>query len=172
MKASMKQKFDVGRKMFETKNSLDEKTRIKVGEILNRHLADLSDLYSQTKHAHWNVRGPLFISLHKLFDELAEAVEEHIDPLAERITALGGTAFGTVRLAAQNSSLEEFPVEGHDDIDFVPVLIERFGNCTNALRKSVDETDDLGDAMTTDLLTEICRDLDKALWFLEAHRRE
>ena len=55
--------------MFITKNSLPAETRAQVAAILNQSLADLSDLYSQTKQAHWNVRGRLFYSLHKLFDE-------------------------------------------------------------------------------------------------------
>ena len=59
--------------MHSTKNSLSKATRTKVNELLNQSLADLSDLYSQTKQAHWNVRGPSFIALHKLFDDLADA---------------------------------------------------------------------------------------------------
>src|SRR5262245_24639289 len=74
---------------FDTKNDWRADVREKVVTILNQTLADLSDLYSQTKQAHWNVRGRQFYSLHKLFDELAETVEGHIDPLAERIPALG-----------------------------------------------------------------------------------
>jgi starvation-inducible DNA-binding protein len=50
-----------------------------------------------TKHAHWNVKGPSFIALHELFDQVAEHVEDHIDTIAERVTALGGTARGISR---------------------------------------------------------------------------
>ena len=56
---------------------------------MNQHLADTFDLMSQTKFAHWNVKGPNFIALHKLFDELAETLEGHVDEIAERATALG-----------------------------------------------------------------------------------
>src|SRR6185295_7893283 len=109
--------------MHPTKNSLSKETRGKVEKILNQLLADLSDLYSQTKQAHWNVRGYHFYALHKLFDDLAAVVEPHIDEVAERITALGGLAQGTVRSAARNSRLPEFPIEKSKDMLYVATLI-------------------------------------------------
>lgn len=155
--------------MHDTKNSLPPATRQKVETILNQLLADLSDLYSQTKQAHWNVRGKWFIMLHKLFDDLAEEVLELIDPLAERITALGGTAQGTARQAAKNSALPEFPTEQKDDHSFVAALVERFATTANAARKAIDQAEDLGDRVTADLLNGVTEELDKGLWFLEAH---
>jgi len=157
--------------MHSTKNSLGKATRTKVNELLNQSLADLSDLYSQTKQAHWNVRGPSFIALHKLFDDLADAVEENIDPVAERITALGGEAQGTVRMAAKSSALPEFPAKLGSDLAFVDALIERFAKVANSVRAQVDKTADLGDTGSSDLLTGVSRALDQALWMLEAHRR-
>lgn len=158
-------------KTFDTEISISSKNREKIASVLNQVLADLSDLYSQVKHAHWNVHGPNFYSLHKLFDEVAEAVEEHIDPLAERITALGGVAQGTIRRAAEASGLDEFPDGEENDLHYVRLLVERAGVCANRIRKAIDETDGKGDAVSADLLTEICADLDKNLWFLEAHVR-
>ena len=146
---------------FDTQNSLPTDTRKKVAVILNQLLADLSDLYSQAKQAHWNVRGPQFYSLHKLFDELAAGVEEHIDPLAERIVALGGVADGTVRQAAARSALGEFPTERAEGLAYVTALAERFAQCGTATRKSIDDTASIGDADTADLLTGLSQDLDK-----------
>lgn len=156
-------------KLHPTQNSLGSETRVQVAKILNQSLADLMDLYSQTKQAHWNVRGRLFYQLHKLFDELAEIVEEHLDEIAERITALGAQALGTVRLAAANSRLTEFPIEESQDDVYLAALSGRYALCANGTRKAIDETDSLGDADTADLLTAVSRDLDKALWMLEAH---
>ena len=59
--------------MFKTKNDLPEVTRVKVVELLNARLADCKDLQTQAKQAHWNVKGPNFIALHKLFDEIDHA---------------------------------------------------------------------------------------------------
>ena len=155
--------------MHTTNNSLSTKTRSKVAAILNQSLADLSDLYSQTKQAHWNVRGRHFYSLHKLFDDLAGSVEAHLDDIAERVTALGGIAQGTIRQAAAASRLPEFPTAQKDDFAYVAALVERFASAANETRKAIDQTAQLGDADSADLFTGVSRDLDKALWMLEAH---
>ncbi len=77
--------------MHLTRIDLPEPKRANATRILNERLAELIDLKLQIKQAHWNVKGPNFISLHKLFDEFAGTIEEQIDETAERITALGGT---------------------------------------------------------------------------------
>src|SRR6476646_3120699 len=79
---------------FPTRNDIPADNRTKLVSILNQHLADTVDLMSQTKFAHWNVKGPNFYQLHLLFDELAEKLEQHVDEIAERATALGGVAMG------------------------------------------------------------------------------
>ncbi len=156
--------------LSETRNNIAESSRKTIVKQLNTYLATLTDLYTQTKHAHWNVRGREFYQLHKLFDELAGLVEPHIDPLAERITALGGIAHGTVRMAAAGSPLEEFPTtEADDDLGYLWVLADRFGTAGNTLREGIDKTDEEGDMVSSDLLTGIVHDLDKGLYFLEAH---
>ena len=71
-------------RLYSTKNDLPQATRVQVIELLNQRLADCIDLQTQCKQAHWNVKGPSFIALHKLFDEINEDVEEYVDLLAER----------------------------------------------------------------------------------------
>lgn len=158
--------------MFNTKNNLPAAARKEVAAILNQGLADMGDLYSQTKQAHWNVRGASFYALHKLFDDLAASVESHIDDTAERITALGALAKGTVRMAAAASALPEFPDEQPRELSYVDALVERYAAVAASVRKAIDATAALGDADTADLLTGLSRDLDKALWMLEAHTRK
>lgn len=158
-------------KLYETRVSIPAKSRKKIVAMLNQNLADLSDLYSQTKHAHWNVVGPRFYQIHKLCDELAKIIENHVDVLAERITALGGVAMGTVRMAAAASRLEEFPTENKGDLEYLVALVDRYGASATAVRQAIDEADEQEDAGTADLMTDIVRDLDKALYFLEAHLR-
>ncbi len=157
--------------MHATKNDLKLKSRKAVCGTLNQILAHLFDLYSQTKQAHWTVRGKAFIMLHELFDKLAGTVEEQLDPLAERIAQLGGSPKGTVRQAAEASALPEFPADPGEDFAFVEALIVRFAAAANAVRKAIDTTDDEGDTISADLLTGMGAELDKALWFLEAHHR-
>jgi starvation-inducible DNA-binding protein len=157
-------------RMFETRNDLDAASREKLVELLNARLADTFDLYSQLKHAHWNVRGSDFIQLHELYDTIAESVIEFVDEIAERATALGGLATGTVRMAADASSLDEYPLDAIADEDTVRVVADRLAAYGAAIRHDIDVTDsELGDMDTSDLLTEISRSIDKHLWFVEAH---
>ena len=155
--------------LHKTKNDLSQETREKVIDILNARLADVSDLKSQAKQAHWNVKGIHFIALHELFDQVATAAEAHTDLIAERITALGGTAFGTVRAAAQRSSLSEYPLEITDGTAHVDALSTALADFGKNVRRGIDESDELGDKDTADLFTEISREIDKLLWFVEAH---
>lgn len=158
-----------GRATFATRNDLAEGVRERMIRLLNQQLADTSDLYSQTKQAHWNVKGPEFYQLHQLFDELAESVEGYIDMIAERVTALGGTALGTVRMAAEASRLAEYPLQFRSGLQHVEALAERYGQYAASTREAIDAADKAGDAGTADLLTEAVRTIDKHLWFLEAH---
>jgi starvation-inducible DNA-binding protein len=155
--------------MFKTKNDLSEKTRTRAIELLNARLADCIDLQTQCKQAHWNVKGPTFIALHELFDKVNEAVEDYVDDIAERAVQLGGVAEGTARMVARRSSLAEYPastVDGRSHVEALSSTLAAFGK---AARKSIDETDELGDQATSDLFTEISRGIDKWLWFVEAH---
>ena len=137
--------------------------------LLNQQLADSADLYSQIKQAHWNVKGPHFIALHELFDKLAEDLEGPVDDIAERVTALGGVARGTARVAAQASRLPEFPVDRIDGLHAVALLADRYAALAASTRTAIEVAGKQGDADTSDLFTGISRGLDKALWFLEAH---
>src|SRR5437868_728481 len=100
--------------MSKTKNDLPEATRVKAVELLNARLADCIVLQTQTKQAHWNVKGPHFIGLHELFHKINESVEDSVDGLAERAVQLGGVAEGTARAVAQRSSLAEYPAQAVD----------------------------------------------------------
>jgi starvation-inducible DNA-binding protein len=136
--------------------------------LLNQQLADTLDLYTQVKQAHWNVKGPHFIMLHELFDKLAEQLEEPVDDIAERVTALGGVARGTARDAAARSRLKELGRDFHDLI-VVAELADRYAALGASTRAAIASAAEQGDADTSDLFTGISRELDKALWFLEAH---
>lgn len=155
--------------LFPTRNDLPEEVRSKVTALLNQLLAEAFDLFSQTKQAHWNVKGRDFYQLHKLFDQLAATLLEPIDELAERITALGGVAKGTVRMSAGQSKLPEYPVDATEGMQHVRLLADRYGILANTMRRAIDQSSEWGDQNTADLCTEICRELDKNLWFLEAH---
>src|SRR5438477_4105368 len=143
--------------MYPTKNDLSEGTRREMIELCNARLADAIDLQTQLKQAHWNVKGPHFIALHELFDQIDEAVEGYVDLIAERIVQLGGIAEGTARVAAERSRLEEYPLDiadGHAHVEAVARALSTFGH---AARKTIDEADELQGADTADICTEISR---------------
>lgn len=156
-------------RFYPTRIDLPADIRTQVADLLNETLAATLDLKTQIKQAHWNVKGMDFYQLHELFDELATEIEEYVDLVAERVTALGGTAMGTARIAAQRSILPEYPTEIVEGSEHVNALAERYARYAAHVRSAIDRTDELDDKDTADLYTEISRTVDMRLWFLEAH---
>lgn len=154
---------------FHTSVEIPEKARREIIGLLNVDLAASLDLYSQTKQAHWNVKGSNFYQLHELFDELAGGINDIVDLLAERATALGGYAMGTARMASSSSYLPDYECHSSVGLDHVKTLVERYALYAKRIRDMIDRTAELGDASTSDLYTEVSRTADKYLWFLEAH---
>jgi starvation-inducible DNA-binding protein len=155
--------------MHPTRNDLPAATREEVVALLNQNLADSIDLGLQAKQAHWNVKGSNFIALHELFDKVAEVAEAGVDLLAERITALGGTANGTLQTVAKRTRLSAYPPEIVQWREHVTKLSGAIAAVGKNVRAAIDESDKLGDKDSADLFTEISRDLDKHLWFVESH---
>src|SRR6266478_1147699 len=157
--------------VYKTENDIPQQLRLKLNVLANQGLAGAVDLQMQIKQAHWNVKGPHFIGLHELFDQIDEAVESYVDLIAERIVQLGGIAEGTVRAAAGRSRLEEYPLviaDGRAHVEAVSKALSTFGREARATIKQANELDD---ADTADIFTEISRGIDKWLWFVEAHTK-
>lgn len=155
--------------MHRTKNNLAEAVRMEMVPLLNARLADSVDLFDQAKHAHWNVKGPQFIALHQLFDTIAGHLEGFADLIAERAVQLGGIAEGTSQVVAERTSLTPYPLRlttGRDHVDALSSALADFGG---KVRAGIDAADGRGDKDTADLFTEISREIDKDVWFLEAH---
>ncbi len=152
-----------------TRNDLPAETRGEMIQLCNMRLADCIDLQTQTKQAHWNVRGPHFWGLHKLFDKINEAVEEYVDLIAERAAQLGGEVEGTARMVASRSTLPEFPKGIHGGMDSVKALSTALSSFGKVAREAIDTADEANDADTSDMFTEISRGIDQWLWFVEAH---
>jgi starvation-inducible DNA-binding protein len=153
----------------DTRNDLPRKTREKMAELLGDRLADALDLRSQLKQAHWNVKGPNFIGLHKLFDDVVESVDEYSDEIAERAVQLGAVVVGTVRAAAKRTSMKEYPLDIADGRDHVEAVADALAAFGKAARAAIDTADKAGDKDTADLFTEVSRGIDKHLWMVEAH---
>lgn len=156
--------------MYETHNDLSPSIRSRMIDLLNARLAEAIDLRTQLKVAHWNVKGPEFIALHKLFDEIAEDADEYVDLIAERAVQLGGIADGTARQVAERSSLDEYSTTGggHEHVHAVADVLAAFGRLA---REAIEIAADAKDQDTSDIFTEISRGTDKWLWMVEAHRQ-
>jgi starvation-inducible DNA-binding protein len=165
----LSEKKQQGGRLFETRIGIDADKRKKLIAILNARLADTLDVQSQAKFAHWNVKGKDFYQVHLLFDAIAEHLEEGVDMIAERITALGGRANGTLREAASATSIPEYDTSAIASMDNVRALADSLGALSNGAREAIEQTDDLEDRATSDLFTEIVRTADSDLYFLESH---
>ena len=155
-----------------TRIDLKSNTKKTTIDLLNARLADALDLSLLTKQAHWNLKGPQFIAIHEMLDGFRATLDIHTDTLAERAVQLGGQAFGTTQAVAEKTTLAPYPLEISKTKDHLAELIERYGDVANSGRKAIDEADEAGEADTADIFTAFSRDLDKALWFLEAHVQE
>lgn len=148
---------------------IPEERRAQLVALLNARLAATADLHAQVKQAHWNVTGVHFQTLHQLFDGVADALFPFVDEIAERVTALGGVAKGTVRMAAAASDLPEFPEGAAGGDAFLTVVRDRLAAYAAANLKAIDDADDLDDDATQDLLTGIQREVDKQQYFVASH---
>ena len=155
--------------MNSTKNDLPESIRKRIAAILNVRLADAIDLQLQAKQAHWNVKGPQFIALHELFDQVASGAAVSVDLLAERAVQLGAVAEGTVQIVAERSSLKPYPIEISDGRAHVEALANALAEVAARTRAAIDECGQIGDQDSADVFTEVSRSVDKHLWFVEAH---
>ncbi|MBX6332919.1 MAG: DNA starvation/stationary phase protection protein Dps [Gemmatimonadaceae bacterium] len=158
-------------RLYRTKNDLPADTRVTVVARFNQWLADCIDLQTQCKQAHWNVKGPTFIALHELFDEINEDVEDYVDLIAERAVQLGGVVEGTARAVAARSSLDEYPLRASSGEEHVESLSSALAAFGKTVRDGIAEMDELGDKGSADILTEISRGIDKWLWFVDAHQQ-
>ena len=161
-----------GVRMHETRNDTKSNAKKVSLDTLQARLADGIDLALVIKQAHWNLKGPQFIGIHLMLDGFRDELDDYNDKVAERITQLGGTARGTCQAVASETKLAPYPLDTYAIADHLAALIDRYAVYGNAVRQNIDDTDEAGDAGTSDLFTEISRGVDKQLWFLEAHVQE
>ncbi|RYG99012.1 MAG: DNA starvation/stationary phase protection protein Dps [Alphaproteobacteria bacterium] len=148
---------------------LKSNTKSAMIDLLNARLADAIDLALITKQAHWNLKGPTFIAVHELLDQLRDDVDEHVDIIAERVAQLDGVALGTVQTVGQATRLAPYPTDIRKVSDHVSALVERYAALSSSTRAAIDTADEAGDADTADIFTAFSRVLDKNLWFLKSH---
>jgi starvation-inducible DNA-binding protein len=155
--------------MPKTRNDLPDNTRKAMIALLNARLVDTIDLRLAVKQAHWNVKGPNFIALHELFDQIQARIDTFADDIAERSVALAGVVAGTSQAVSKGSQLEPYPTDAVDEKAHLQALADRLAAYGKLAREAINAADEAGDKNTADLFTGVSRQIDKDLWFIEAH---
>jgi starvation-inducible DNA-binding protein len=137
--------------------------------LLNARLAEAIDLSLMAKQAHWNLKGSNFFSLHRMFDDIREQMDDQVDALAERAVQLGGEALGTSQAVSAGTSLTAYPTTIRTEREHLAAFGERLGTAGDKARTSIGEAAESGDAGTADILTGYSLTLEKSLWFVNSH---
>jgi len=146
---------------------IEEKTRVKIGEGLSRLLADTYTLYLKTHNFHWNVTGPMFNTLHLMFEAQYNELALAVDLIAERIRALGLPAPGTYAAFAKLTVLkEEDGVPNAEDM--IRILVKDQEAVARTARSIFPLVDDANDQPSADLLTQRMQVHEKTAWMLRA----
>ncbi len=148
---------------------LEGQARTKSIDILSRTLPDTIAMTLAVKQAHWNLKGPGFIGVHELLDDVADRLRDGADLMAERIVIMGGTAKGTVETVSKETEIDSYPVDIVALSDHVAALTQRMKSLGETLRKGISDAADAGDDDTADLLTGVSRAVDKDAWFIGAN---
>jgi DNA-binding ferritin-like protein (oxidative damage protectant) len=146
---------------------IDEATRKKIGDGLSRLLADTYTLYLKTHNFHWNVTGPMFNTLHLMFETQYNELALAVDLVAERIRALDFPAPGTYRQFAELTSLkEETGVPSAEEM--IRILVKDQEAVVRTARSIFPVVDDAHDEPTADLLTQRMQVHEKTAWMLRS----
>lgn len=156
-------------RMYKNRVALPDDVKSKVVDVMNVRLAAALDMYSQAKYAHWNVKGMNFYQLHLVFDATAKVIFKQIDPIAERITQLGGVAAGTVRQSAEVSPIAPYKTDAVDGPSHLTALADALGTYCKELRDASDKIDDLGDEPSSDFFKQLVVEAEEELYFIESH---
>ena len=136
---------------------------------LSRVLADTHMLYLKTHAYHWNVTGPMFASLHLLFEKQYTELHEAVDMIAERIRALGHFTPATHATFAKLSTIPEDTVEVPDALSMIRTLLAGHEALSRSVRKAFKAADEGDDQATMDRMVERMEASDTAAWMLRSH---
>lgn len=146
---------------------INEESRKKIAEGLNRLLADSYTLYLKTHNFHWNVTGPMFTSLHTMFEEQYTELATAVDVIAERVRALGYPAAGSFREFAKLTEIPE--AEGVPKAEeMIKQLVEGNETVVRTARTFAPIAEEAHDESTVDLLTERMSLHEKNAWMLRS----
>ena len=140
-----------------------------VVETAKKTLADEYILQLKTQNAHWNVEGPMFFSLHKLFEEQYEKLSEYVDRTAEVVRALKSPAPGSFEAFKDLSSLQEFSDGKISAESYVGALSQDHTNMAIALKSRLELAEDAEETSCVVLYEDLISFHEKAAWMIRSH---
>ncbi len=146
---------------------INEAHREKTAQGLSRLLADSYTLYLKTHNYHWNVTGPMFQTLHTMFEEHYTELATAVDDIAERIRALGEKAPGSYTEFAKLSSVKE-ETGTPSAQDMIKNLVTAHENVIKTARDVFPTAEEAGDEVSCDLLTQRMQIHEKTAWMLRS----
>lgn len=146
---------------------IDKEDRAKIAKGLSRLLADSYTLYMTTHNFHWNVTGPMFNTLHQMFEVQYTELSEAVDLIAERIRALGFHAPGSYKEFEKLTSLKQ-PENVPDAESMIQLLLNNHEGVAKTARAVVPLADKASDEPTLDLLTQRLQIHEKTAWMLRS----
>lgn len=166
---NMMQVMDLGPKLpFTVPGVTEASALVMIGE-LQVLLAKLTKLMLTLKHSHWNITGPQFIALHKMLDKMAANASGHVDEVAERIAALGGSPNGTLSGLVTAIGIEDDRSYGRAGaMVILPYLDHCYTTTISKARECMSCSGEY-DLVTQDMLTGQLQSLEKDQWFIRAH---
>ncbi|MAK90566.1 MAG: DNA starvation/stationary phase protection protein [Oleibacter sp.] len=147
---------------------ISKENRQDIAKGLSRFLADTYTLYMTTHNFHWNVTGPMFNSLHTMFEEQYTELWNAIDPIAERIRSLGFTAPGSYAQFSELTTLPDAPKEPPKAMDMVRILADGHESTARTARNLFKLLNEAGDEPTADLLTQRLAAHEQTAWMLRS----
>jgi len=146
---------------------IEKRDRQTIAQGLSRLLADSYTLYLKTHNYHWNVKGPLFNTLHQMFEEQYTELATAVDEIAERIRALGEPAPGSYKAYAALTSIPEEDDVPHAE-EMIRRLLEGQETVARTARSVIGSADAANDEPTADLLTQRMQVHEKNAWMLRS----
>ena len=146
---------------------LKQENRSEIVEGLSKLLADSYTLYLKTHNYHWNVTGPMFTTLHELFEEHYLELAEAVDVIAERIRALGEFAPGSYQAFSKLTEIKE-ETEVPDANEMINNLLDSHETIIRHARKVITSDAIEGDEVSADLLTQRMEFHEKTAWMLRS----
>ena len=147
---------------------ISDKDRAAIAQGLSKLLADTYTLYLTTHNFHWNVTGPMFNTLHAMFMTQYTELWNAVDPIAERIRALGHPAPGSYAQFGKLTSLKDVPADPPKALDMVRILVDGHEGVARTARGVFGAADKADDQPTADLLTQRLDIHEKTAWMLRS----